>query len=143
VYVGGGWGRGYRYFGFVLQDDVLLAHLTVRESLRFAVCRDSPAVRGLISIRSDPYIPTQALLRLPRTWSARAKDAQVDHVIALLRLGKCADSKIGSPWQRGISGGRCTRAWWLCADAYACVHSGAHCPAAQVSASARALPLSC
>ena len=29
----------------------------------------------------------------------------MEHIIELLRLTKCASTKVGSPWQRGISGG--------------------------------------
>lgn len=41
--------------------------------------------------------PAGATLRLPPT--------QVDHMLTLLRLNKCADTKVGGAWQRGVSGG--------------------------------------
>jgi len=71
-----------RYMAFVLQDDLLFAHLTVRETLRYA-----------------------ALLKLPNTMKWKDKIATVENVIKLLRLERCANTKIGGPFARGVSGG--------------------------------------
>jgi ABC-type multidrug transport system ATPase subunit len=61
----------------VMQDDVLMRTLSVRECLRFS-----------------------ARLRLPRTLSTAAKMARVEALIAQLGLAKCADTRV---W--GLSGG--------------------------------------
>ncbi|CAG5928594.1 unnamed protein product [Menidia menidia] len=68
--------------GYVVQDDVLLGTLTVRENLRFS-----------------------AALRLPSSVSQREKEARVNHLIKELALTKVADSKVGTQMTRGISGG--------------------------------------
>ncbi|KZV99169.1 hypothetical protein EXIGLDRAFT_699586 [Exidia glandulosa HHB12029] len=68
--------------GFVDQSDVLPASLTVREALRFA-----------------------ADLRLPESVPGSEKSALVFGVLTQLGLADVADSRIGSPERRGISGG--------------------------------------
>lgn len=72
-----------RRMGFVTQDDVLYAHLTVRETLVYA-----------------------ALLRLPTASFTRAqKVARADEAIVELGLERCRDTVIGGPFFRGVSGG--------------------------------------
>ncbi|CAL9205718.1 unnamed protein product [Musa hybrid cultivar] len=71
-----------RKTGFVTQDDVLYPHLTVRETLVFC-----------------------AMLRLPRTVAKEEKVAAAEAVMSELGLCKCADTPVGSPFVRGISGG--------------------------------------
>ena len=71
-----------RRIGFVSQDDVLYAHLTVTETLLFT-----------------------ALLRLPESLSRDEKVGHVDRVITELGLSRCRHSMIGGPLFRGISGG--------------------------------------
>ncbi|KAL8171958.1 hypothetical protein V2J09_023762 [Rumex salicifolius] len=71
-----------RTIGFVTQDDVLYAHLTVTETLVYT-----------------------ALLRLPNTFTADQKIKQAESVIAQLNLTKCKNSVIGGPFLRGVSGG--------------------------------------
>lgn len=71
-----------RYVGFVSQDDVLYAHLTVRETLVFC-----------------------SLLRLPHSVSKSDKINAVDSVIADLSLNKCQHTIIGNGFVRGVSGG--------------------------------------
>jgi ATP-binding cassette subfamily G (WHITE) protein 2 len=68
--------------GYVVQDDIVSGNLTVRENLIFS-----------------------ANLRLSRNISSKHKRVVVDEVIDQLGLGKCADSKVGTEFQRGISGG--------------------------------------
>ncbi|XP_068445166.1 broad substrate specificity ATP-binding cassette transporter ABCG2d [Clinocottus analis] len=68
--------------GFVVQDDVVMATLTVRENLRFS-----------------------AALRLSSSVHQSEKEARVNHLIKELGLIKVADSRVGSPLRRGISGG--------------------------------------
>ncbi|XP_042373236.1 ABC transporter G family member 22-like isoform X2 [Zingiber officinale] len=68
--------------GFVTQDDVLFAHLTVRETLTYA-----------------------ALLRLPRTMSRQKKEERVVNVITELGLQRCQDTIVGGSFIRGVSGG--------------------------------------
>lgn len=71
-----------RRTGFVTQDDVLYAHLTVRETLTYA-----------------------ALLRLPKTLSKSQKVEQAESVIVELGLTRCRNTIIGGPLLRGVSGG--------------------------------------
>ncbi|XP_076831244.1 ATP-binding cassette sub-family G member 8 [Brachyhypopomus gauderio] len=66
----------------VRQDDRLLPHLTVRETLAFV-----------------------AKLRLPTHFSQAQRDQRVDDVIAELRLRQCANTRVGNSYVRGVSGG--------------------------------------
>ncbi|XP_041921313.1 ATP-binding cassette sub-family G member 8 [Alosa sapidissima] len=66
----------------VRQDDRLLPHLTVRETLAFV-----------------------AKLRLPTHFSQKQRDQRVDDVIAELRLRQCANTRVGNDYVRGVSGG--------------------------------------
>ena len=68
--------------GSSVQDDVVVAQLTVRQSLLFA-----------------------AALRMGRSATADQQRARVDEVIEQLRLTKCADTIVGQAGARGISGG--------------------------------------
>ncbi|KAL4182814.1 hypothetical protein AMTRI_Chr11g95030 [Amborella trichopoda] len=71
-----------RRIGFVLQDDIVFSHLTVKETLTYA-----------------------ALLRLPRTLSKQQKEERAMDVIMKLGLERCQDTLIGGAFTRGISGG--------------------------------------
>ncbi|XP_040286120.1 ATP-binding cassette sub-family G member 8 [Bufo bufo] len=64
------------------QDDQLLPHLTVHETLSFI-----------------------AKLRLPRWYSEQQRQKRVEDVIAELRLRQCANTKVGNAYTRGVSGG--------------------------------------
>ncbi|XP_068424051.1 ATP-binding cassette sub-family G member 8 [Clinocottus analis] len=66
----------------VRQDDRLLPHLTVRETLAFV-----------------------AKLRLPTHFTQAQRDQRVDDVIAELRLRQCAHTRVGNSYVRGVSGG--------------------------------------
>lgn len=66
----------------VRQDDRLLPHLTVRETLVFV-----------------------AKLRLPTHFTKAQRDKRVDDVIAELRLRQCAHTRVGNDYVRGVSGG--------------------------------------
>nr|XP_009799080.1 PREDICTED: ABC transporter G family member 22-like isoform X1 [Nicotiana sylvestris]XP_009799081.1 PREDICTED: ABC transporter G family member 22-like isoform X1 [Nicotiana sylvestris]XP_016440365.1 PREDICTED: ABC transporter G family member 22-like isoform X1 [Nicotiana tabacum]XP_016440366.1 PREDICTED: ABC transporter G family member 22-like isoform X1 [Nicotiana tabacum] len=68
--------------GFVMQDDVVFPHLTVKETLIYA-----------------------ALLRLPNTLSKEQKKERAINVINELGLERCQDTIIGGTFVRGISGG--------------------------------------
>uniref|UniRef100_A0A1A8CEL0 ATP-binding cassette, sub-family G (WHITE), member 2a n=1 Tax=Nothobranchius kadleci TaxID=1051664 RepID=A0A1A8CEL0_NOTKA len=68
--------------GYVVQDDVVMGTLTVRENLTFS-----------------------AALRLPSSISQQEKDQKVNKLIQELGLGRVADSKVGTQLIRGISGG--------------------------------------
>jgi len=68
--------------GYVVQDDIVMGTLTVRENLMFS-----------------------AELRLPGTISYSEKQKRVQNVIDELGLGKVAESKVGNEFIRGISGG--------------------------------------
>ncbi|CAN4121195.1 unnamed protein product [Withania somnifera] len=68
--------------GFVLQDDVVFPHLTVKETLTYT-----------------------ALLRLPNTLSKEQKKERAIRVINELGLERCQDTIIGGAFVRGISGG--------------------------------------
>uniref|UniRef100_A0A8C5T9C5 ATP-binding cassette sub-family G member 8 n=1 Tax=Malurus cyaneus samueli TaxID=2593467 RepID=A0A8C5T9C5_9PASS len=66
----------------VRQDDRLLPHLTVRETLLFV-----------------------AKLRLPKFFSDSQRKKRVEDVIAELRLRQCANTRVGNEFLRGVSGG--------------------------------------
>lgn len=68
--------------GYVVQDDIVMGTLTVRENLLFS-----------------------ARLRLPSEMSDDAKQRRVQEVIEELGLTKVADSRVGNEFVRGISGG--------------------------------------
>ncbi|KFU92699.1 ATP-binding cassette sub-family G member 2, partial [Chaetura pelagica] len=67
---------------FGLKDDVVMGTLTVRENLKFS-----------------------AALRLPRAVKEHEKNERVDQIIKELGLSKVADSKVGTQFTRGVSGG--------------------------------------
>ncbi|KAK2489481.1 hypothetical protein MC885_011514 [Smutsia gigantea] len=68
--------------GYVVQDDVVMGTLTVRENLQFS-----------------------AALRLPSTMTNHEKNERINKVIQELGLSKVADSKVGTQFIRGVSGG--------------------------------------
>ncbi|XP_072858078.1 broad substrate specificity ATP-binding cassette transporter ABCG2 [Pogona vitticeps] len=68
--------------GYVVQDDVVMGTLTVRENFQFS-----------------------AALRLPSTVKQKEKDERINQIINELGLTKVADSKVGTQFIRGISGG--------------------------------------
>ncbi|XP_043911511.1 broad substrate specificity ATP-binding cassette transporter ABCG2-like [Protopterus annectens] len=68
--------------GYVVQDDVVMGTLTVKENLLFS-----------------------AALRLPDSISKAEKEERVDQVINELGLTKVANSKVGTELIRGVSGG--------------------------------------
>ncbi|KAJ3370057.1 hypothetical protein HDU91_006612 [Kappamyces sp. JEL0680] len=71
-----------RLSGYVDQEDIHLACLTVRETLEFS-----------------------ASLRLPESVTAAQKAARVDEVLRQLGLTHVANSRVGDSLNRGISGG--------------------------------------
>ncbi|KAM4900300.1 broad substrate specificity ATP-binding cassette transporter ABCG2 isoform 1-T2 [Sylvia borin] len=68
--------------GYVVQDDVVMGTLTVRENLNFS-----------------------AALRLPKSVKEQEKNERVNQVIKELGLSRVADSKVGTQFTRGVSGG--------------------------------------
>lgn len=68
--------------GYVLQDDVIMGTLTVQENLMFS-----------------------ANLRLPKTVSYSEKLNRVEEAMEDLRISHVANSKVGTQFIRGISGG--------------------------------------
>ncbi|NWX47037.1 ABCG2 protein, partial [Steatornis caripensis] len=68
--------------GYVVQDDVVMGTLTVRENLKFS-----------------------AALRLPKSVKEQEKNERVNRIIKELDLSKVADSKVGTQFTRGVSGG--------------------------------------
>uniref|UniRef100_A0A6T7S652 ABC transporter domain-containing protein n=1 Tax=Hanusia phi TaxID=3032 RepID=A0A6T7S652_9CRYP len=72
-----------RISAFVFQDDQLMASMTVREAIQMS-----------------------ADLRLPKKMTKEEKEDRVNHVIEILHLEKCSNTRIGSPTAKGgISGG--------------------------------------
>jgi ABC-type multidrug transport system ATPase subunit len=67
---------------YVMQHDILLPTLTVRETLQYA-----------------------AELRLPPSTSAEERYAMVEEVVLELGLKECADTRIGNSGNKGCSGG--------------------------------------
>ncbi|KAM6949243.1 broad substrate specificity ATP-binding cassette transporter ABCG2 [Aplochiton taeniatus] len=68
--------------GYVVQDDVVMGTLTVRENFRFS-----------------------AALRLPSSIKQKEKEEKINRLIKELGLTKVADSRVGTQLIRGISGG--------------------------------------
>ncbi|XP_055468528.1 broad substrate specificity ATP-binding cassette transporter ABCG2-like isoform X1 [Psammomys obesus] len=68
--------------GYVVQDDIVMGTLTVRENLQFS-----------------------AALRLPTTMRNHEKNDRINMIIKELGLDKVADSKVGTQFIRGVSGG--------------------------------------
>ncbi|KAJ6655402.1 hypothetical protein lerEdw1_005399 [Lerista edwardsae] len=68
--------------GYVVQEDIVMGTLTVRENLQFS-----------------------AALRLPLSMSEKEKHERVEQIIKELDLSRVADSKIGTHFIRGVSGG--------------------------------------
>ncbi|XP_060103373.1 broad substrate specificity ATP-binding cassette transporter ABCG2-like [Heteronotia binoei] len=68
--------------GYVVQDDIVMGTLTVRQNLEFS-----------------------AALRLPSSMSLEEKKERVDNIIVELDLTKVANVKVGTQFTRGISGG--------------------------------------
>ncbi|XP_066487923.1 broad substrate specificity ATP-binding cassette transporter ABCG2-like isoform X2 [Tiliqua scincoides] len=68
--------------GYVVQDDVVMGTLTVKENFQFS-----------------------AALRLSSTVSEQEKEERVNQILKELGLTKVADSKVGTQFIRGISGG--------------------------------------
>ncbi|XP_070587082.1 broad substrate specificity ATP-binding cassette transporter ABCG2-like isoform X1 [Erythrolamprus reginae] len=68
--------------GYVVQDDVVMGTLTVRENLQFS-----------------------AALRLPKTVKTHEKEERINQILKELGLTEVADSKVGTQFIRGISGG--------------------------------------
>ncbi|KAI8866913.1 hypothetical protein GQ42DRAFT_165178 [Ramicandelaber brevisporus] len=81
-----------KQIAYVEQDDLLYSTLTVRETIQYA-----------------------AELRLPSSsFTREEKQARVENLIQTLRLDRVADSRIGKPEQRGISGGERKRTSVAC-----------------------------
>lgn len=75
--------RDFKYrVGYVVQDDIVSGTLTVRENLMFS-----------------------ANVRLPTHMKPAIKKKIVNNVLLQLRLEKCADTRVGNAFQRGVSGG--------------------------------------
>lgn len=68
--------------GYVIQDDVVMGMLSVRENIEFS-----------------------ANLRLSSKISKNVKDAKIQSLIEDLGLTKCANTRVGTQLMRGISGG--------------------------------------
>ncbi|KAI8607370.1 P-loop containing nucleoside triphosphate hydrolase protein [Chytriomyces sp. MP71] len=71
-----------KYSSYVTQDESLIGCFTVRETLRWAI-----------------------ELNLPSSVSKRDRDVKLDEMLSQFGLAKCADSTVGDPFIRGISGG--------------------------------------
>ncbi|KDE04252.1 hypothetical protein MVLG_05280 [Microbotryum lychnidis-dioicae p1A1 Lamole] len=71
-----------KLIGYVRQEDFLLPYLTVRETLTFA-----------------------AALRLPRSVTRQQREAIVEQTINELGLRDAAETIVGGPFRKGISGG--------------------------------------
>jgi len=67
---------------FIMQDDILLGSMTVREAVTLS-----------------------ARLRLPKSMSDSEKLQRVERTLQMLGLMRCADTVIGDAFNKGISGG--------------------------------------
>lgn len=75
--------RTKRLMAYVMQEDTLIGDLSVRSNLYYS-----------------------ALLRLPRSMPLKEKKKKVEQVIEELGLSDCANTIVGTPLRRGISGGQ-------------------------------------
>jgi ABC-type multidrug transport system ATPase subunit len=76
-------GRGLKEIsGFVFQDDVLLPTMTVKEAIHMS-----------------------ALLRTPKSVDRDERNRRISDIIDILHLDHAKDTQVGSPLQKGISGG--------------------------------------
>ncbi|XP_062571630.1 uncharacterized protein LOC134233657 isoform X2 [Saccostrea cucullata] len=80
-----------RKLAYVLQSDIFLSRLTLRETLYFT-----------------------AMIRLPDSVSKAAKMARIDEIVDALHLRKCLDTVIGDFMHPGLSGGEKKRANIAC-----------------------------
>jgi len=71
-----------RISGYVIQNDICQGTLTVRENLWFS-----------------------ANLRLPKTTTNQQKEEIIENSLLDLNLSSCADTRVGTEFMRGISGG--------------------------------------
>ena len=55
------------------------------------------------------HLRCTAACRLPASWSRKAKAAELDRIVKLLRLEKCLHTVVGSKTVRGLSGGELKR----------------------------------
>ncbi|CAB4444821.1 unnamed protein product [Rhizophagus irregularis] len=76
-----------RFVAYCTQDAIFFSHLTVKETLSYT-----------------------ARLRLPREVPRRDKLKQVENIMEILNLTKCANTIIGDHMTRGVSGGERKRA---------------------------------
>lgn len=67
---------------YVMQDDVVMAELTVQETLNYA-----------------------SYLRLPSTFTKEDRQTRIDEVIKMMGIGHCRDTIVGDTRRKGISGG--------------------------------------
>jgi ATP-binding cassette, subfamily G (WHITE), member 2 len=78
----------YKYIvGYVVQDDIISGALTVRENLMFS-----------------------ANVRLSADVSDVERQDRVNRIIEDLGLASCADTRVGTEFLRGVSGGQRKRA---------------------------------
>lgn len=68
--------------GYVVQDDIVSGNLSVRENLMFS-----------------------ANVRLPKNVKSESKEKIVNEVLMQLGLDKCADTRVGTEFKRGVSSG--------------------------------------
>lgn len=75
-----------RQAAYSMQKDIFFAKLTVHDHLRCT-----------------------AALRLPASWTSQAKEEEMMRIVRLLRLEKALHTPVGTPTERGLSGGELKR----------------------------------
>ena len=95
-----------KHVSYVMQDDALYGTLTVRENLYYsAMLRlpDSMSKKGTFFFFPFPFLSFPFLSS--NFFFPEEKLQRVEEVIEMLGLTKCADTKVGTPLIRGVSGG--------------------------------------
>jgi len=89
--------------GYVMQDDLVHAMLTVQETLTY--CGNSLLITSTFSIEWSLFINSLAALRMSSSLTSADRVKRVDEVLVLMGIEYCRDVIVGDTRNKGISGG--------------------------------------